>query len=129
MVGIGPDADGRWHDKAVSVLLEAGEWIRANQEAIYATRPWRKDLYHEGEVYYTASKDGRYLYAICLDLKDDVIRLNYPVPKKDSHILLLGSRSQVDWEIDENGELDVCVPEDVHDAYFVLRIEMDDMQG
>jgi alpha-L-fucosidase len=67
MVGIGPDKDGRFHPAAVAQITEAGNWIRANSEAIYGTRERPGELWKEGEnVRFTQSKDHRFVYAISL---------------------------------------------------------------
>ena len=39
-----------------------GEWLRANGQAIYNTRT--TPVYHDGNVWFTADKDGKTLYAI-----------------------------------------------------------------
>jgi alpha-L-fucosidase len=70
MVGIGPDADGWFHPKAIEVLETVGEWLKINGEAVYATRPftpWHEpDLEHPGEdIHFSQAKDGRTVYAFC----------------------------------------------------------------
>jgi len=62
MVGIGPDADGRFHPKAIEVLETVGAWLQVNGEAVYATRPHTP--WHEGEgVFFSRTKDNRSIYA------------------------------------------------------------------
>ena len=38
LMNIGPDGSGRLPDRAIAVMAEVGKWMRANGEAIYATR-------------------------------------------------------------------------------------------
>ena len=38
LMNIGPDGSGRFPDRAIAVMAEVGKWMRANGEAIYATR-------------------------------------------------------------------------------------------
>lgn len=61
MVGVGPDLSGRWHPKVVDSLKFAGQWLRTNGDAIFATRP--RNPYREGDyVWFTQSKDHKTLY-------------------------------------------------------------------
>lgn len=41
MLDIGPKVDGTLPEEEVSVLLQIGEWLKMNGEAIYGTRPWK----------------------------------------------------------------------------------------
>ena len=62
LLGIGPKADGSIEPEVVSRLHEIGQWMRRNGAAIYATRP--TPHYHEGNIWFTQSRDGRTRYAI-----------------------------------------------------------------
>ncbi|MFZ0758841.1 MAG: alpha-L-fucosidase [Candidatus Sulfotelmatobacter sp.] len=46
LLNIGPRSDGTIPEQVQKVLLEVGNWLKANGEAIYGTRPWR--IYGEG---------------------------------------------------------------------------------
>jgi alpha-L-fucosidase len=46
LLNIGPKADGTIPDQARHILLSIGDWMHANGEAIYGTRPWHR--YGEG---------------------------------------------------------------------------------
>ena len=90
MVGIGPDAEGRFHPAAIANLRDAGAWLRVNGEAIYATRPRDADLWQEGEhVRFTRSRDGRVVYAITDEWPGAVLRLQKVRAAKGSAITLL----------------------------------------
>lgn len=61
-LGIGPDQYGQF-DKAVADRLHVvGEWLRKNGKAIYGTR--NAKVYHDGNVWFTSSKDHKTTYAI-----------------------------------------------------------------
>ena len=42
LLNIGPKADGTIPDDARHILLAIGDWMHANSEAIYGTRPWHR---------------------------------------------------------------------------------------
>jgi alpha-L-fucosidase len=82
LLNVGPKPDGTITDEETKVLLEIGEWLKANGEGIYGTTPWKQ--FGEGNANNTegsfkdndgidfTSKDYRftykegYLYAFCM---------------------------------------------------------------
>jgi alpha-L-fucosidase len=46
LLNIGPRSDGTIPEQVQQVLLEVGNWLNVNGEAVYGTRPWR--VYGEG---------------------------------------------------------------------------------
>lgn len=62
LLGVGPTPDGVIEEPVVERLHAVGEWLRKNGEAIYDTRP--ASVYRDGNVWFTAGKDGRTLYAL-----------------------------------------------------------------
>ena len=87
LLNLSPKADGTIPDDQQKVLHELGAWLKLNGEAIYGTRPWiaygegptqepsggfsdhGKFLaleYTDKDIRYTASKDGKTVYAILL---------------------------------------------------------------
>ncbi|MGA1982451.1 MAG: alpha-L-fucosidase [Acidobacteriaceae bacterium] len=85
LLNVGPKSDGTIPDEARTVLLEMGDWLSANGEAIYGSRPFA--VYGEGptkepknsaeknsdiqtytaqDVRFTMSHDGKTLYAVAL---------------------------------------------------------------
>ena len=82
LLNFSPRADGTVPKEQKASMLAVGRWLKANGEAIFATRPWK--VAGEGDetklrargwkfgdcdasdVRFTRSKDGRFLYAIVL---------------------------------------------------------------
>jgi len=98
MVGIGPDANGRFHPTAIENLRQAGAWLRVNGEAIYATRAREADLWREGDdIRYTQSKDGRVVYAIALAWPGERLTLERIRPATGAAVTLLGRAEPLAW--------------------------------
>jgi alpha-L-fucosidase len=140
LLNVGPRADGTFPDEVKKRLLELGDWLKINGEAIYGTRPWVK--YGEGptkqrggafsekknKVSYTA-KDIRFttrgdvLYTILLDhprneetvitslSKHNQIRFG-----KVKSVSLLGSKEQIQWKQTNDG-LMITAPRDYNGSY------------
>lgn len=133
MVGIGPDCNGRFSPTAIDQLEEVGQWLKVNGEAIYETRPRPGDLWKEGEevsfaephpeggeqprvpgedgpIRFTRSKDGRALYAICLQWPGPRLRLRTVRARQSAKITLLGANEPLKWHDDNAEELVIEIP-------------------
>ncbi len=62
VLGIGPTADGTIEAEVEQRLAQVGRWLAVNGKAIYNTRI--TPVYNEGDIWFTADKDGYTLYAI-----------------------------------------------------------------
>jgi alpha-L-fucosidase len=88
-------------------LKDAGDWLKVNGEAIYATRPWT--VAAEGPVRFT--RRGKTVYAIHLGTPSGEINLKSVRAVKGSQITLLGREKPLDWQRTSAG-ISIKVPAD-----------------
>lgn len=107
LLNVGPTADGRIPVIQEERLLELGDWLRRNGEAIYGTRPWR--VTNEGdEVWYTAK--GGTLYAACLKWPGKELVLAAPRPTRGLNVRLLGYEGSLPTK-HSGGALRIAMPQ------------------
>ena len=126
-VGFGPMPNGTWAAEAVERMQYAGDWLRVNGEAIYGTRP--RGVFNEGtNVWFTASKDGRYVYAISMGWPGDRFELRSIRPASGTPVHMLGVARALKWR--QQGEvLRVDIPPEISEhppcrQAFVFKIQV-----
>ena len=93
LLDVGPTADGLIPVVMQARLLEMGDWLSVNGEAIYGSRKLSLPVKKQQDgVYYTVK--GRDLYVICTDWKD-VINIDIQGLRKPRNAQLLGCRQKV----------------------------------
>ncbi len=147
LLNITPKANGEIPAEVKQRLLEIGDWLAINGEAIYNTRPWK--IYGEGPQQITEghlsedknadavaedirfTTNGNMLYAIALDWPTDKMIIKSFATKEGiltqniTRVSLLGSTSELDWKITESG-LEVTLPEEKPCSYaFALKLELE----
>lgn len=122
--------DGTIDEKELAIVEGIGDWMRVNQEAIFATRPWK--VFGEGpatadptqksggnfsegkgkaltaaDIRFTTSKDGKTLYAILLGWPDAPIKISSLgkqaglLTASIRSISLLGDTGKVSWNLED----------------------------
>lgn len=102
LLNIGPGPDGQLDPVAYNRLKEMGDWLKINGEAIYGTRMFSS--FEEGDsIRFTQSKDGKNRYIFLFNFPKNRTRLTKIRVAPNEQVQLLGSRSKVSWESNDNG--------------------------
>ncbi len=99
LLGVGPTPEGIIQPEVEESLKGVGKWLRANGKAIYSTRT--TPYYHEGNVWFTADKDGRTLYAIYALPENEVLpgTIQWTGNVPEGNMVLLGNGRKVGYKV------------------------------
>ncbi|MCX8170763.1 MAG: alpha-L-fucosidase [Candidatus Bathyarchaeota archaeon] len=125
LIGVGPMANGTIPENQCKRLLELGEWLSVNGEAIYGSRPWynAEGVTREGiPLRFTQKEES--LYAILLEKPGGKeITIKGLHLSKDAVIQLLGFDGEIDWRIDFSGNLMIEFPATLAESpAYVIKI-------
>ncbi|XP_019856940.1 PREDICTED: tissue alpha-L-fucosidase-like isoform X3 [Amphimedon queenslandica] len=114
LLNIGPMADGTIDPLFEEILLEMGQWLTVNGEAIYNSIPWthQNDTPAE-DIWYTASEDWQNVYAISFraPTPGGELVLQQPKPSKQTTMTLLGADGiTLDFTVDSDGGVHIHFP-------------------
>lgn len=100
MVGIGPDATGLFHPKAIAALQYAGAWLKVNGDAIFKTHPRPGEGWKDGDnLRFTHSDFGSIIYAIALQWPGDELVLHSVKLAPGATIRMLGNSEPLPWRL------------------------------
>ena len=145
LLNVGPKPDGAWPEDYKAELFKMGDWLNANEEAIYYTKPWHR--FGEGPTFDVdgshynlgttlTNKDIRFtrngdtLYAIVCGWNDKEVAIrslgtdDMGEDLKIRRISLVGSNASVQWKQGKEA-LIITAPEGVDKTAYAysFRIE------
>ena len=110
VLNVGPTGEGIIEEEVIIRLKKVGEWLRKNGAAIYSTRITPN--YNCGNVWFTANKDGKTLYAIYAlpegEELPEIIEWEGNEPSGKMTLLQNGKRVKYTCE---NGQVKVTLPQ------------------
>ena len=123
LLGVGPTADGVIEQPIVERLHEVGNWLRQNGQAIYNTRI--TPHYNDGNVWFTADKDGETLYAIYTvadgETLPETIEWMVNIPK--GKVKVLNNNKGAKYKVKE-GKVVVTLPKGLKNEPIALQFKL-----
>ena len=123
VLGVGPTPEGVIEPEAVSRLEAIGKWLRINGRAIYNTTI--TPVYNDGNVWFTASKDGKRLYAIYMLPEGETLPATVTwrgnLPRKSVRLLQNGKTLKYKKN---DGQVIVTLPKGLPQQSFAMEMEM-----
>ena len=109
LLGVGPTPEGIIEPEVAKILAEIGNWLKANGKAIYNTR--NTPVYHDGNVWFTASKDKLTTYAIVCPEgpMSATVSWHGNLPTKGSKMVMLATGQRLKYKI-KDGQVEVVLP-------------------
>jgi len=121
VLGVGPTPEGLIQPEAVSRLKEIGQWLKKYGRAIYGTTITPR--YHDGNIWFTAAKDGKSLFAIYQLNEDETVPAQVTwtgnLPKKSVRLLSTGKKLKTKVTGDR---VTVTLPKQMPRESFALEI-------
>lgn len=121
-MNVGPDSEGIIDDVVYDRLSKVGKWLDRNGEAIYATRTTPN--YHSGNVWFTANKDGKTLYAIYALQEGEQLpaTIEWEGNIPSGRMMLLQNGKSVSY-ICKDGKVTVTVPKGISNETLAFRFK------
>ena len=96
LLNVGPTADGRIPVIMQERLVEIGDWLNVNGEAIYETKPLKNQQIRiqNNNIFITTKND--IIYLLCSAWPNDKVIIN-GLSKQITNISLLGYSNEIEW--------------------------------
>lgn len=127
LLGVGPNGEGVFDDKAVAMIKTIGQWMKKNGQAIYGTKT--TPHYNDGNVWFTADKNGQRMYAIYAlpetqDQVPETVEWTTHLPK-GKKVTLVANGRRLKCRVDGD-RVTVWLPADVdRTASLAMRFEVE----
>ena len=122
-LNVGPSGEGVIEEEVLIRLKKVGEWLKKNGTAIYATRITPN--YNCGNVWFTANKDGKTLYAIYALPEGEELpeTIEWEGNEPSGKMTLLQNGKQVKYTC-ENGKVKVTLPQGLKNEALAFSFKM-----
>ena len=126
LMNIAPGPNGDYDPIVYERLNEISGWIDKNQSAVFATRSVAP--YHDGNFYYTQSKDGKTVNIFHLDDQSNYqspSTLNFTVPDnfKPKSLKVLGLSNKIQWKKTGNS-IEIHLPKERNQLKYSTVIQI-----
>ncbi|MDE6331140.1 MAG: hypothetical protein K2L80_00905, partial [Muribaculaceae bacterium] len=119
-----PRPDGTIEEQARTRLAYIGRWLDKNSESIYNTRP--TEVYNSGNIWFTASKDGKTIYAIYAlpDGENLPAKISWHGNIPSGKITLLSTGRKISHTTDADGLTTVRLPDNLPQEAIALKFRI-----
>lgn len=125
LLNIAPGPNGDFDAAAYDRLGEIAAWMAINDKSVFGSRPIAP--YHEGDYYYTKSKDDKNVFVFHLSEGDtyhspDQYQFTVPTDFNVKEVNVLGYKGKVKWSLKGN-KMTVQVPKGNFDYATVIQLK------